>query len=170
MSNAADPTAAFFANLRASGLLQTTQLQDLWQWIATARPDVQGLAKEVSRRGWLTAFQIKEIFKGRGRELVLDRYVLQDLLGEGGMGRVYKAHDQRMGRDLAIKIIRKEKLKHPAAASRFSHEIQALSKMNHPNVVQVFDAGHAEDTHFYVMELIDGTDLTKMVRDRGPLP
>ena len=170
MSSAADPTAAFFANLRASGLLKPPQLQELWQWVATTKPDVQNLAKEVSRRAWLTTFQIKEIFKGRGRDLTLDRYVLLDLLGEGGMGRVYKAHDVRLGCDRAIKIIRKDKLKHPAAGARFEQEIQALSKMSHPNVVQVFDAAVGGDTNFYVMELIDGTDLTKMVRDRGPLP
>jgi serine/threonine protein kinase/formylglycine-generating enzyme required for sulfatase activity len=169
MSNAADPTAAFFAHIRASGLLRPEQLQELWAWIAASKPDIQGLAKDLNRRGWLTAFQIKEIFKGHGRELHLDRYILIDLLGEGGMGRVYKAHDTRMGRDLAIKVIRKDKLKHPAAVGRFEQEIQALSKMSHPNVVTVFDAGHTGETHFYVMELIDGIDLTKIVQKRGPL-
>ncbi|WP_439624625.1 bifunctional serine/threonine-protein kinase/formylglycine-generating enzyme family protein [Gemmata sp.] len=168
--SAADPTAAFFANLRASGLLRQEQLQELWAWVAAARPDVQGLAKEVSGRGWLTAFQLKEIFKGRGRELTLDRYSLQDLLGEGGMGRVYKAHDTRMGRDVAIKIIRKDKLTHPAAAARFKQEIEALGQMKHPNVVQVYDADLTGTTHYYVMELIDGKDLTKLVTERGPLP
>ncbi|MCE9566915.1 MAG: SUMF1/EgtB/PvdO family nonheme iron enzyme [Planctomycetes bacterium] len=168
--SAADPTAAFFANLRASGLLRQEQLQELWAWVSAARPDVQALAKEVSQRGWLTAFQIKEIFKGRGRDLTLDRYSLQDLLGEGGMGRVYKAHDNRMGRDVAIKIIRKDKLTHPAAAARFKQEIEALGVMKHPNVVQVYDADLTGTTHYYVMELIDGMDLTKIVAERGPLP
>ena len=168
--SAADPTAAFFANLRASGLLRQEQLQELWAWVAAARPDVQTLAKDVSHRGWLTAFQLKEIFKGRGRDLTLDRYSLQDLLGEGGMGRVYKAHDNRMGRDVAIKIIRKDKLTHPAAAARFKQEIEALGVMKHPNVVQVYDADLTGATHYYVMELIEGQDLTKMVTERGPLP
>ena len=86
------------------------------------------------------------------------------------MGRVYKAHDTRLGRDVALKVIRKEKLTHPAAAGRFVQEIEALGKMQHPNVVEVFDADQVGDTHFYVMEYIDGTDLTKLVRDRGPLP
>jgi serine/threonine protein kinase/formylglycine-generating enzyme required for sulfatase activity len=170
MSSAADPTAAFFANLRSSGLLRQEQLQELWAWVAAVRPDVQALAKEINQRGWLTAYQIKEIFKGRGRELTLDRYSLQDLLGEGGMGRVYRAHDNRMGRDVAIKIIRKDKLTHPAAAARFKQEIEALGQMKHPNVVQVYDADLTGSTHYYVMELIDGTDLTKIVQARGPLP
>jgi serine/threonine protein kinase len=173
MSSAADPTAAFFAHIRASGLLSQPQLQELWAWVAAAKPDVQGLAREVNRRGWLTSFQIKEIFKGRGRELTIGndgKYVLLDLLGEGGMGRVYKAHQTRLGRDVAVKVIRKEKLKHPAAEARFKQEINALSAMKHPNVVDVIDADIDGDTKYYVMEYVDGTDLTKLVRDRGPLP
>ncbi|HVL15073.1 MAG TPA: bifunctional serine/threonine-protein kinase/formylglycine-generating enzyme family protein [Gemmata sp.] len=170
-SAAADPTAVFFAHIRASGLLKQAQLQELWAWISAAKPDVQNLAKEISRRGWMSAFQIKEIFRGNGRSLRLDRFVLTDVLGEGGMGRVYRAVDTRLHRTVAIKIIRKDKLKHPAAAARFHQEVQALAKMaRHPNVVEVYDAELSGDTHYYAMELIDGTDLTKIVRDRGPLP
>lgn len=170
MSSAGDPTAAFFANLRGSGLLRQAQLQELWAWAAASSPDVPALAKEISRRKWLTAFQIKEIFRGRGRELTIDRFVVQDLLGEGGMGRVYKAIDTRMGRTVALKLIRPEKLQHAAAQARFDQEIQALSKMKHPNVVDVFDAGKLGEMHYYVMEFVEGTDLTKMVRDGGPMP
>lgn len=169
MSSAGDPIAAFFANLRGCSLLRPAQLQELWAWTAVARPDVPALAKEISRRGWLTPFQIKEIFRGRGRELIIDRFVLQDLLGEGGMGRVYRATDTRMGRTVALKVIRREKLQHGPAQARFEQEVQALSKMKHPNVVDVFDAGKVGETHYYVMEYIDGCDLTKLVRDTGPL-
>src|SRR5580765_5678150 len=161
MSTAADPTAAFFANIRASGLLKPQQIQELGVWIGTNRPDVQAMARELNRRAWLSSFQIKEIFKGHGRDLSIGRYVLLDLLGEGGMGRVYKAYDSRMGREVALKIIRKEKLKHPAAETRFKHEIEALAKMKHPNVVEVFNADQVGDTHYYEMEYVDGTDLTK---------
>src|SRR5688500_6196498 len=142
MSSAADPTAALFHNLRASGLLTDAQLRDLWEWIADKRPDLKGLAQEVNRRGWLSAFQIKEVARGRAAALrVTDRYVIIDILGEGGMGRVYKAHDTRMGRDVALKVIRKEKLTNPGTAGRFAQEIQALGSMaKHPNVVDVYDA------------------------------
>lgn len=170
MSSAADPTAAFFANLRASGLLQPAQLEELWSWISSAQRDVPGTAKEISRRGWLTPFQIKEIFKGRGRNLMIGPYILVELLGEGGMGRVFKARHTRLSKDVAVKIIRKEKLKHPAAEGRFLQEVAALAKMKHPNVVEVFNADQIGDIHYYEMELIDGTDLTKIVRERGPLP
>lgn len=172
MSSAADPTATFYQNLQASGLLTAAQLRDLFGWMAYKKPDLQAMAKEISRRGWLTPFQIKEIAKGRAAALrVADRYILIDILGEGGMGRVYKAHDTRMGRDVALKVIRKEKLKHPAAAGRFEQEIQALGTMTkHPNVVDVYAAEQVGGNHFCVMEYIEGADLTKLVLARGPLP
>ena len=170
MPPAADPTAAFLAAIRQSSLLPAPRAGELEQWVHLARPDVQTLAKEIHRRGWLTPYQIKEIFKGNGKALTFGPYTLLDLLGEGGMGRVFKAHQKRLGRDVALKIIRREKLNHPAAEARFNQEVEALAKMTHPNVVTVFDADVVGDVHYYSMELIDGTDLTKMVRDRGPLP
>ncbi len=171
MSSAADPTATFYQNLQSCGLLTAAQLRDLWGWIAHTKPDLQTMAKEISRRGWLTPFQIKEIARGKAAALrVADRYNLVDILGEGGMGRVYKAHDTRMGRDVAFKVIRKEKLSHPLAAGRFVQELQALGKMTpHPNMVDVYDADVLGDTHYCVMEYIDGSDLTKLVRDRGTM-
>lgn len=170
MSAAADPTAVFLRAIQQSGLLDYEQYSDLFRWAAEAKPDVQGVAKEVYRRKWLTPYQIKEIFKGRGRTLILGPYVLQELLGEGGMGKVFKAHHLRLGRDVALKIIRKEKLANPAAEGRFRAEIQALAQMSHPNVVAAYDADQVGETHFCVMEYIDGTDLAQIVRNKGPLP
>jgi formylglycine-generating enzyme required for sulfatase activity/tRNA A-37 threonylcarbamoyl transferase component Bud32 len=170
MSSAAEPTAAFVAAIRQSNLLTAAQLDDLDGWVARHTPDVPTLAKELHHRGWLTPYQIKEVFKGRGKDLRMGQFVLLELLGEGGMGKVYKAHQTRLGRDVALKVIRKEKLNNPAALARFHQEIQAVAKMSHPNVVTAYDADQVGELHFVVMELIDGSDLTRLVRDRGPLP
>ncbi len=170
MSSAADATATFYQSLQSSRLLTDTQLRELWGWLAYARPDLQGMAKEIHRRGWLTPYQIREIAKGRGAALkIAGRYTLLEILGEGGMGRVYKVQDTRMGRSVALKVIRKEKLSHALTIERFLQEIRALSAMDHPNVVKVYDAEEVSGHHFYVMELIDGADLTKIVRDNGPM-
>ena len=59
--SAADPTATFYQHLQNSGLLTAAQLRDLFGWMAYKKPDLQAMAREISRRGWLTAFQIKEI-------------------------------------------------------------------------------------------------------------
>lgn len=168
--SAADATIAFFDSIARSGLLDDEQLTELSHWIVETQADVQSLAKEVFRRRWLSQFQIKEIFKGRGQSLTLGPYVLLDLLGEGGMGRVYKAYHVRLERIVALKIIRKEKLTNPVATERFHTEIQAIAQMAHPNVVTAYDADQVGDVHFLVMEYIDGTDLTKIVKSRGPLP
>jgi len=169
MSNAADPTAGFLAALQSSGLLAAEQCRHIAEWAGQSKADVQAIAKELNRRGWLTPFQIKEIARGRGKDLTVGNYRLLDLLGEGGMGRVFKAHNLRLGRDEALKVIRADKLKHPSAKARFTLEMQALGKVKHPNVVTAFDAGSIGESHFVSMELIDGIDLTRMVRERGPL-
>jgi len=168
--SASDPTASFLRAIQRSGLLEYEQYTELGRWATESQADVQGVAKEVFRRRWLTQYQIKEIFKGRGQSLVLGPYALLDLLGEGGMGKVFKAHHLRLGRDVALKIIRKEKLTNPAAEARFRSEIQAVAQMSHPHVVLAYDADQVGDTHFYVMEFIDGTDLAQIVKARGPLP
>jgi formylglycine-generating enzyme required for sulfatase activity/serine/threonine protein kinase len=170
--SAADSTATFYQNLQTSGLLTDAQLRELVGWMAHKQPDIKALAIELNRRAWLTPFQIREIARGRAAGLrVAERYVLLDVVGEGGMGRVYKAHDTRMGRDVAFKVIRKEKLANVLAAERFQQEMLALGKLEgHPNVVATYDAAHVGDHHFCVMEFIDGSDLTKLVRDKGPMP
>ncbi len=170
MSSAADPSAQFLAALQACTLLTAEQFQQIAGWHAQTKADSQALAKELHRLNWLSPFQIKEIFKGRGKHLVLGQYVVLDLLGEGGMGRVFKVHNNRLGRDEALKVIRKEKLKHPSAEARFQTEMEALGKVKHPNVVTAYDAGPLGDTLFVSMEFIDGADLTRMVRERGPMP
>ncbi len=170
MKGAIDPVEAFFGQLRGSGLLSPQQLQEIGQWIVQQRLSLAALLAAIERRGWLTSFQLREIAQGRGRSLRIGPYVLLDLLGEGGMGRVYRAQHTRMGRLCAIKVIRRDKLKHPAMAERFRREIEAAARMHHPNVIRVFNADQTDDLIYYEMELVDGLDLTKLVRQQGPLP
>ena len=165
-----DPTDAFLANLGKCDLLTVSQYTDIAAWVAEYRPDPSTLAKELARRGWLTGYQVKEVYKGRAKDLIVGPYRVLDLLGEGGMGRVFKAHHTRLGRDVALKVIRKEKLSNPVAVQRFHQEVRAAATLQHPNVVLAFDADEADGLHFFSMELVDGTDLTKLVRQNGPMP
>src|SRR5262249_42481028 len=119
---------------------------------------------------WLTAFQVKMFWKARGAELFLGQYVLLDRLGEGGMGEVYHAKHRRMERDVALKVIRREKLGSPEAGKRFQREIEAAAKLSHENVVMAYDADQAGDRHFFAMEFVEGTNLAKLVKEKGPLP
>src|SRR5262249_39359467 len=132
-------------------------------------PDVQRLTQELIRRGWLTAFQADQVARGKGRDLVLDRYVLLDLLGQGGMGAVYRAKQTHLDRVVALKVIRPEALNAREAVERFRREARLAAKLAHANVVSVFDSGAAGDTHFLVMEYLEGTDLARLLKGQGTL-
>ena len=80
-----------------------------------------------------------------------------ELIGEGGMGRVYRAHDPHLDRPVAIKLVR---VRQPLADLRLRHEAQTMARIDHPNVVQVFDAGRLEDGQtFLAMQFVAGHDL-----------
>src|SRR5262249_35237547 len=128
------------------------------------------LAKELMQRGWLTTFQINRLFQNRSQDLLLGSYLLLEPLGEGGMGTVYKARHLRLDRIDALKVIRKNILANKNAVHRFHREAKAAARLSHPNVVTVYDAGESGDTHFLAMEYVAGTDLSKLVKTRGPLP
>jgi formylglycine-generating enzyme required for sulfatase activity/tRNA A-37 threonylcarbamoyl transferase component Bud32 len=163
-------TVADFLNaLRSLDLLppeQTAQLAGMEK----QHSRVKALGADLLRRGWLTLFQAKQIVDGKGRELVLDQYVLLDLLGQGGMGAVYKARQRRVKRDVALKLIRPDVLTSPGAVERFQREAECTAKLSHPNIITVYDANVINGVHFLVMEFIDGTDLARLVEQRGPLP
>ncbi|MGH7170973.1 MAG: WD40 repeat domain-containing serine/threonine protein kinase [Gemmataceae bacterium] len=132
-------------------------------------PDPRSLARELVRRGWLTPFQINQLFQGRAESLVLGSYVLLDRLGEGGMGTVFKALHRKMGRIVALKALRSERVSNADAIRRFHREIQAAARLVHPNIVLAYDAGEACNVHFFTMEHIEGRDLARLVREEGPL-
>ncbi|MBY0526245.1 MAG: serine/threonine protein kinase [Gemmataceae bacterium] len=161
--------AAFLDQLRESQLLTQAQLDESRR---TAKPgeDALPLAKELIYKGWLTAYQAKTLMQGKGGELAVGSYRLLDLLGEGGMGQVFKAHHVPMDRIVALKIIRKEALASPTAVQRFHQEIRAVAQLTHPNIVTAFDAGQVGDRHFFAMEYVEGVDLAKLVKESGVLP
>src|SRR5262245_7158450 len=146
MSASAD--AAFLDALRRLRLVEAVHLDQLQREYAGNLPDPKILGKELMRRGWLTAFQVNQIIKGKADRLVLGPYVLLERLGEGGMGSVFKARNTRLGRIDAIKVIRKEKLADESAALRFHREIQAAVSLSHPNIVSALDAGQIGHAHY----------------------
>lgn len=91
-------------------------------------------------------------------------------LGRGGMGIVYKARQLSANRTVALKVIRKDRLQHEESVRRFRREAQAAARLRHPNIVHVFDSDHSGDTHYLVMEYVDGVTLERLVEHSGPLP
>jgi serine/threonine protein kinase len=105
------------------------------------------------------------------RELVdHPRYRVLALVGQGGMGAVYKAEHRRMERLVALKVINPALLRNPNTVSRFQQEVRAAAKLTHPNIVTAYDADQAGELRFLVMEFVEGQTLADVVRDRGALP
>ena len=101
---------------------------------------------------------------------IADRYVLEEIIGQGGIGVVYKAKHTLMNRIVAIKMLRSESLRDERNRQRFQQEAQAISSMNHPNIVSVFDFGFTPENHaFLVMDFLDGKDLDTMIQEQGYL-
>lgn len=161
---------AFVEVLCQCELLAPAQLEAIRGDIAKQLPNPRVLAQELLRQGWLTPFQVNQLFLGRAADLLLGHYVVLERLGEGGVGQVFKARHRRMNRIVALKLIRRERLSDSETVGRFLREIQVVSQLSHPNVVHAFDAGPAGTGYFLAMEYVEGTDLAKLVRQSGPLP
>lgn len=114
--------------------------------------------------------------EGSGERVLDDRYELVELIGSGGMAEVWRANDRRLNRDVAVKVLSGAAGRDASRRKYIEREARALAAANHPNIVAVYDYGEAsqdgdEDVVPYiVMELVDGPDLQRYVRERGPLP
>src|SRR5262245_50967241 len=143
---------AMLTELRDRELLTPDQLRAAARLAEAADP--RALPAALVRAGLLTRWQVAELATGRGSELRVGQYVLLDRLGEGGMGQVYRARHVHMGRIVALKLMRKDKLTSADSVQRFAREMQAAAKLSHPNIVQAFDAGPTGAGHFLAMELV----------------
>jgi tetratricopeptide (TPR) repeat protein/tRNA A-37 threonylcarbamoyl transferase component Bud32 len=97
------------------------------------------------------------------------RYEILQLLGEGGMGAVYKAKDRAVDRLVALKVIRSELAYRPEILQRFKQELVLARQITHKNVIRIFDMGEADGIKFISMDFIEGKDLKSMVREKGKL-
>ena len=97
------------------------------------------------------------------------RYELLKLLGEGGMGAVYKAVDRELDRVLALKVIRPQFANEPALLQRFKQELVLARQITHRNVIRIFDLGVADGVRFITMEYVEGRELSEILKERGKL-
>ncbi|MBL8796862.1 MAG: serine/threonine protein kinase, partial [Planctomycetia bacterium] len=163
-------TETFVETLRACELLDAPQLNELRRTFPAGGDDPRPLARRLMQQGWLTAYQINQLLTGHGHELSLGHYILLERLGEGGMGQVYKARHQKLGRVVALKVMRKDRMTEHDTIRRFQREIQAIAQLSHPNIVMAFDADEVHGVHFFAMEYFEGIDLNRLVRRLGSLP
>ncbi len=100
---------------------------------------------------------------------LLGEYLLLNRIGAGGMGEVFRAEHRTMNRHVAVKILSRKIADNPQLLERFFHEIRAVAKLMHPNIVTAFDAGSQNGVHFLVMELVEGEMLSHRIARLGPL-
>ena len=97
-------------------------------------------------------------------------YKIISLIGAGGMGEVYRAHDTRLRRDVALKVLQESFTNDSDRLRRFEQEARAVAALNHPNIVSVYDVGVSENIHYIVTELIDGETLRQRISPQGMPP
>src|SRR6202040_570538 len=102
--------------------------------------------------------------------LLAERYEILELLGQGGMGAVYKARDTELERLVALKLIRPELASNPEILRRFKQELILAREVTHRNVIRIFDLGQAKGIKFITMEFVEGRDLRVALRERGKIP
>jgi serine/threonine kinase PknH len=102
-------------------------------------------------------------------EVVFGRYILLSLIGEGGMGKVYRAHDTVIGRDVAIKLLPDELGADPAYRERFRREANTVARLTEPHIIPIYDTGVIDGQLYLVMPIIEGTDIQNLLDRDGPM-
>ena len=104
-------------------------------------------------------------------QILDDRYEIDSLIGQGGMSFVYRAKDTKMGRAVAIKVLKEEYCEDEDFIRKFQNEAQAAAKLNHPNIVAVYDIvdNHEDKLHYIVMELVEGITLKTYIQRKGAM-
>jgi serine/threonine protein kinase len=160
--------ADFVDRLAQIGLLTSEQLSELTtKHHQFAHPS--DLTRDLLQRQWLTKYQVDRLNEDDRPQLVVGPYVLLELLGEGGMGRVYKARHRRLERIVALKVINPADLSQSDAVRRFQREAKAIARLRHPNIVLLYDADEIDGLHFLALEYVRGIDLHKLLVQQGPL-
>lgn len=160
--------------VRRSQLAEATVLEEALQKIRTRNsgelpPSAAELAEQLVKRKVITQWQCDKLMHGKYKGFFLGSHKLLGHIGSGGMSSVYLAEHTRMHDLRAIKVLPKSKLGKSSYLARFQQEAKAIASLNHPNIVRAHDIDNQDDTHYIVMEYVDGDDLQTIVKKKGPL-
>ncbi len=143
------PTSFDETSVGRSAIGQT----EAWSVAVTPRPSSEAAAKGQLEPGTILA----------------DRFEILQLLGQGGMGAVYKARDNELERLVALKLIRPDLASHPEILRRFKQELILAREVTHRNVIRIFDLGQAKGIKFITMEYVEGRDLRALIHEKGKM-
>ena len=157
-----------------SGLIDEAGLAACFELIPPEKRTPEALDRRLARQtiatGRLTLWQAQQVLGGRSSGFKIDKYLLLDLLGRGGMGRVYLARDLRLNRLVALKILSQERMNNTRAIARFQREAKVGAQLQHENLVRVYDEGDAGGIRFLVMEYIEGKNVGQLIGELGSIP
>jgi serine/threonine protein kinase len=158
-----------------SGLTTAERLEACWAEIPPDKRTPDAIDRRLARRavevGLMSRWQAQQLLAGvKPQMLWYDRYALVDLLGQGGMGRVFLARDSRLNRLVALKVLSRERMNNPRAVARFRREARVGAQLQHENLVRIYDEGETAGHLYLVMEYIDGKTAGHLIAERGPIP
>ena len=96
----------------------------------------------------------------------IGKYIIEKKLGQGGMGIVYKCVDPETNRPAAVKVLPQQLAADPVFLQRFKREVITLQRLNHPNIVQIFDQGETDGAYYYAMEFVNGVSLESLLEKK----
>ena len=170
-----DPKASrFWQAARQSGLIDEEALQACLAAIPPEKREGEQLDRRLARQavqqGKLSIWQAQQLMAGRSSGFKINRYTLIEMIGQGGMGRVYLAKDTRLNRRVALKILSPERMNNPRAIARFQREARVGAQLQHENLVRIYDEGEANGKCYLVMEYIEGKNIGAIIAENGPIP
>ena len=153
-----DARVAFLDQVCAQDEVLRRELQSLWAFEDNSEKIFETPALEIAAKA-LAKDSLASL-----PERNLGDYKVLSLLGVGGMGEVYRAHDSKLGRDVAIKLLPEIFAGDPERVARFNREAKLLAALNHPNIAAIYGAEQSGDMHFLVLELVEGETLSERPR------
>jgi tRNA A-37 threonylcarbamoyl transferase component Bud32 len=163
----------FLELVRRSELVEKDQLDraiaEFPQPADGSPPDAEAMAQFLIERDLLTSWQCEKLLAGKSKGFFLKNYKLLRHLGSGGMSSVYLAEHRYLQRRAAIKVLPQNRIEDSSYLARFYREGKAAAKLDHANVVRIYELDNEDKTHYQVMEYVEGRDLQVMVKQDGPL-
>lgn len=164
----------FLDLLRRSGLVEKDRLNALLLDLKREAgghsiSDTGFVVDRLTEAGLITRWQAEKLQEGRHKGFFLGKYKLLGHLGTGGMSSVYLAEHVLMQRQVAIKVLPKNRVEDTSYLARFHREAQAAAALDHRNIVRAYDVDSDGGIHYLVMEYVDGRDLQHIVKEDGPL-
>ncbi|RMG34739.1 MAG: FHA domain-containing protein [Planctomycetota bacterium] len=161
----------FLQAVRNSGIVPAERLDRIVkQRGLDAAPSSKHAARELIRAKLLTVFQAERLLEGRYRGFLLNQYRIDDILGAGGMGWLYLAHDLQNDRRVVVKVLADRFKLDAGMLARFKLEATAGMRLRHPNIIRTYELGATGNVDYFVMEFVPGLNVQELIDVSGPIP